>query len=329
MKAFVSILIPTYNRSRFLKRLLSALENELAHSDKGHVEVLIGDNCSEDDTYDSAACFITRNITWKLFRRPTNLGAEENMLRLIESASGSYCWMIGDDDLPKLGLIPLLLDYITSKKPSLLYLPSLWSSRFLFHDILPVQGLEAVSCHALAYARSLNVRTTFISSWIINFDELRSNNVTIDSIRSNKGSNLVHLGLVLPLLLHPNSRLYKCEGECIYATSGNTGGYQIIRTFCANYPEIVTKYASKQPRMMRALVAPYLTGYLPGLIIDFRCNGFRDSRGSKDDLLCIIRALSPYPAFWFICLPLLLMPQPILVILRRLRRFSKLYAYMT
>ena len=49
MPPLLTIGIPTYNRAKFLRRLLEQLRTELAGLD-GQVEVLVSDNASTDDT---------------------------------------------------------------------------------------------------------------------------------------------------------------------------------------------------------------------------------------------------------------------------------------
>lgn len=92
----LSICIPTYNRARYLENLLKDLSATVTAL-KYPIEILIGDNASDDETALVAKCY-TQILPIKYFRRPKNLGALHNLSLLYEAASGAYCVYLADDD---------------------------------------------------------------------------------------------------------------------------------------------------------------------------------------------------------------------------------------
>ncbi|MGI9163195.1 MAG: glycosyltransferase family 2 protein [Mycobacterium sp.] len=95
--------MPTYNRARYLDCLLADLVahiGELGYS----YELLIGDNASEDDTPDVVGKYEDK-LAMRYIRRPENVGAAPNIVRLFGAARGRYLVYVADDDL----LIPAAL----------------------------------------------------------------------------------------------------------------------------------------------------------------------------------------------------------------------------
>ena len=92
----VQILIPTYNRSRFLYR---AVTSSLSQSYQ-NLQVLISDNHSSDST-PSVGQALERQHPGRVsyFRNRSNLGMTGNWIKLLkEYATADYCLLLSDDD---------------------------------------------------------------------------------------------------------------------------------------------------------------------------------------------------------------------------------------
>ena len=92
MQSLVSILIPTYNRSRLLKR---AIESALLQTYE-NIEILVFDNASTDSTKDVAATF--NNDRFFYYRNCFNVGPIANWRLALNSARGEYSVILSDDD---------------------------------------------------------------------------------------------------------------------------------------------------------------------------------------------------------------------------------------
>jgi glycosyltransferase involved in cell wall biosynthesis len=319
MKPLLSILIPTYNRSKYLERLLRVLERELeASAISPDVEVIIGDNCSTDETAELVTRILPRNPLWKYYRRVANLGLDGNTLSLLSESRGTYRWIIGDDDFPRAGTIRFVLDYLRTEPVSLLYLPSRWAEDISGFEYDPITRLDFIPIRGLDCSRKLHIWVTFLSSWIFNADQLFSGLATLEEISANRGTQLLQLGCILPLLALSSAKLLEASDVCIYATSGNTGGYSVLRTFLVNYPRLVVAYTNKRISLRRALIGSSLTSYMPHLIHAVKTGkGFNNAGNSSGVLWQSMRCLWSYPLYWLTCLPLILMPSALLRILRR------------
>ena len=92
----ISLVIPTYNRSNYLKRCLdSILSQEVDCIDC--YEIIVSDNASPDDTQEVIKSY-THYPQLHYFRNDTNLGARENIYRATKQAQGEYIFWLTDDD---------------------------------------------------------------------------------------------------------------------------------------------------------------------------------------------------------------------------------------
>jgi abequosyltransferase len=98
-KKFLSILIPTYNRSKELAKnldLIISIVTENIYSDE--IEILISDNHSTDKTPQVLNSTDFKKLDHRIFHQPENLGPIFNCLYLLKNATGKYFMYIGDDD---------------------------------------------------------------------------------------------------------------------------------------------------------------------------------------------------------------------------------------
>lgn len=90
----LSICIPTYNRGAILRDTLE----HLAGLDLPGLEVVVTDNCSDDDTQDVLAEFGARFERFATFRQSHNRGPQENCASSLNMATGDYVYTLSDDD---------------------------------------------------------------------------------------------------------------------------------------------------------------------------------------------------------------------------------------
>jgi len=91
----ISICIPTYNRS---DKLAQCLEHLCTFSDQDF-EVVIGNNCSTDNTDQVVASYTQRLSNVVYLRHKTNLGFARNMDAILRRASRGYIYILNDDDI--------------------------------------------------------------------------------------------------------------------------------------------------------------------------------------------------------------------------------------
>jgi glycosyltransferase involved in cell wall biosynthesis len=91
-KPFFSIVIPTYNRARYLAGSIRLLLRQSFRD----FEIIVSDNHSTDKTESIMQGF--RDTRIRYFRNSTNIGAVKNQQRAIRYAKGEYLLLLGDDD---------------------------------------------------------------------------------------------------------------------------------------------------------------------------------------------------------------------------------------
>ncbi len=127
-KLLLSIAIPTYNRNRFLQELLDSLLPQI--SPEMPIELIISDNCSTDETEAAVRDLMKKGHSINYLRNGVNIGPDANFLRCFEAASGSYVWILGDDDILLEGIISKLLYLLSSNN---YFIVDLWPYWFQ-HD---------------------------------------------------------------------------------------------------------------------------------------------------------------------------------------------------
>ncbi len=99
----LTVLIPTYNRGRFLDTLLKSLSGSSILNDPSKVEVVIANNRSQDNTISVIQKYENRISNLRAINYEEHVRtAEENVFRSFKECMGEYTWILGDDDLPAL-----------------------------------------------------------------------------------------------------------------------------------------------------------------------------------------------------------------------------------
>jgi glycosyltransferase involved in cell wall biosynthesis len=265
----LTIIVPTYNRSRCLEVLLRTLHQEVA-SLKDEVTVMVLDNCSDDDTHNVINRMGAEWPALQSHRHEQNIGAENNFLYGVKLVESRWFWILSDDDLPKLGLIGQLIGLLRFHKPTLLHLRSHWIKKDAELEInglnkLPAQKnkLLVFDLDALSFAKYTNSMVSFISGMIIDRDGL---NVALNGHRIDRFnySNLIQLGWVLPMLSKPGRFLYVAD-KCIL-TRIETRGYDSMSTLGISYAQVVNQVYGSDSPIARTFIKINLVHFLPNLI---------------------------------------------------------------
>ena len=122
----VSVVIPTYNRTAYLR---IALQSVMAQCYR-NLEIMVCDNASPEDPSGLVAEFNDPRI--RLHRNERNLGPTPNTLMGVAMATGTYVAILGDDDIWQ-------PDFIATLLAPLLADPDIVVS-FCNHDIIDAKG---------------------------------------------------------------------------------------------------------------------------------------------------------------------------------------------
>lgn len=101
----LSICIATFCRAAFIGATLDSIVSQLVPC----VEVVIVDGNSSDETPAIVRAFCDSYPQIKYYREPTNSGVDRDYDKAVGYASGTYCWLMTDDDLLEPTAIETLL----------------------------------------------------------------------------------------------------------------------------------------------------------------------------------------------------------------------------
>ncbi len=106
----VSVVMTTYNGSRFIRKQLDSIRDQTRHPD----EVIIADDRSTDCTFEMVKSYIEENslVSWKAYQNKNNLGVIENFFSAMEHASGDLIFLSDQDDIWEQSKIEEMTDII-------------------------------------------------------------------------------------------------------------------------------------------------------------------------------------------------------------------------
>jgi abequosyltransferase len=96
----LSVCIPTHaGRAEVLRGALDSILGQVDDALRDQVEVCVSDNASEDGTAAMVEELRDRAPVPIVYsRNATDIGLGANMMRVVELASGDWCWLFGSDD---------------------------------------------------------------------------------------------------------------------------------------------------------------------------------------------------------------------------------------
>ena len=92
-QALVSVIVPVYNRSIYLKEAIQSALNQTYQN----IEIIVSDDCSPDSPEAIVKSFDDPRIRFR--RNPKNLGVASNIISAVKEAQGKYVASLNDDDM--------------------------------------------------------------------------------------------------------------------------------------------------------------------------------------------------------------------------------------
>lgn len=113
VKKKLTVAIPTYNRAHLLEDLLRQLCTDIAiFKIENHVEIVISDNFSIDDTSSICDKYSSQYAFVKYYCNDSNLGAKVNVIKSMCLASGEFVLLLGDDDRIRNGCLIEIVEFL-------------------------------------------------------------------------------------------------------------------------------------------------------------------------------------------------------------------------
>ena len=121
MKPIMTIVVPTFNRSKICKEQIEKLANWRKNAGyTQNVEIFILDNGSDENERRLVENISKENnVIYKY--NYANVGFNGNFCRAIQAGDGEYLWVVSDDDYVSNDCLNLVMEYLKSKqKPDLI-----------------------------------------------------------------------------------------------------------------------------------------------------------------------------------------------------------------
>jgi len=223
MKTKLSICIPTYNRSVFLRECLSSV----LIATKGYedqIEIIISDNASSDDTVFVINEFKQEYPWIRYNRNNSNIGGERNFYTVASLALADYIWIFGDDDKMETEAIAEVLNSIEKGYNLIVTNYSVWSkdlSRLIKRDNFRMHQNKVLT-DPNELLKQFGVNLGYISSVIITKEDfLKTSFVEFEKYAEYGFSFLysVYVGVV------PKCHAVYITSQLILNRSGNSGDF--------------------------------------------------------------------------------------------------------
>lgn len=303
MNKILSICIPTYNRSEYLRECLETVSIAIKNFEE-KIEIIISDNASSDDTEKVVKKF-EENFPGVIYSKNTeNIGAERNF-RLVASMSNcEYIWILGDDDKITPDAIGVILKKISSGTDLIIFNYSIWDksfSRCIKQRTLSHVDMEYKDKNLLMSEVGLNVG--YISSVVI-----RKNIFFIlpeDEYEKYVPYGFPFVYAVYAGLLNECSAAY-IAAPLILNRAGNSGNYDWYKYFVIGSSLIFDSLIGRgyEKSAVDKAKKKVITQYVISDILVKK----RDRKETDGLLMLMFPFYKKYALYWLVVVPILFFP---------------------
>jgi glycosyltransferase involved in cell wall biosynthesis len=316
----LSICIPTYNRSKYLGELLdSIIEQNISN-----IEVIISDDCSPDDTSLLCAVYKQKLPGLKFIQQKKNLGLDLNFLAAIEAAGSEYVWLVGDDDRFEPGGINAVLTAlnewpgIPGMTVGVIDYNSDFTARTGLKRMPPTGKLNGIASVFTTIPSFLGFMSTLIVNrgmWL----EACRNEPILDY------KNYYIQVFIIGCIIKKHIEWGVLETPCMGYRSSNDqflpklGWLERMRVDITAYNQIGLALLSDQPSALYSMKRQIFNSH-----IHARIRNAKLAPGRTPHILKAFVLLHNYyadvPSFWYVAIPLLLIPKSFLKFIRYIYR---------
>ena len=301
--------------------MLASVESQLEPG----VEIVISDDASTDDTAEVVGDFQARLGCLTYERHDPALLYDRNVLRVVDRASGKFCWLFGDDDRLEPGGLAAVLQFLR-EHPAV---TGLTTDRISYDPALaraiPVRPLRWNDTTLFAEAEKawleLLDRLGFLSCQVIRRE--RWQEVAASEDLRPYYAGYVQLYMIARLLVKYAQWGFLAE-KCVGFRSDNDsfrtlGSLGRLRMDVHGYEQITGDVFGRRSRVYRRTMAEVAVTHARHHIVSARRAGapFTFSLGAMRICLPVYWR---YARFWTGTFPLLLMPRRLLLFLRGLHQ---------
>jgi abequosyltransferase len=301
----LTIAIPTFNRDKFLSRLLRSIQPQLSDY-SAVIDVLICDNFSRDATEEVVREFVANGFPLTYVRHSQNLGLDRNILECFRRAKTEYVWIFGDDDVLLEGALAVFIPLIQGRHFSHIYVGGysffgeFVKKRKFFLNIGPTRITSSTDM-----IQTANVYLTFITGNIVSKSAAYAADPNA-TFEEHLGSVINHLTFFFAAL-KTNRPCLVIENQLIASQGANSGGYGSCQVFGINMMKIVTSEFPSQPKIHALFANSILEKHFP-----YQLNFIKKTDAFfKEDQFEILKSVyRKNYRFWIYCYPIIVLPLP-------------------
>ena len=312
----ISICIPTRNRADCLAVLLHSI---VAQNEPG-IQVVISDDASEDHTGQVVAAFRDRlpNILYE--RAGVPLRYDRNVLHVVAMATGTFCWLFGDDDRMEPGALASVSEALRIAPT----LTGLTTGRISYDhklaETIPVRDLKqnqtTLFSNAGEACLQLLDRLGFLSCQVINRERWQM--IATENL-SPYFAGYVQLYIIVRMIQAAPHWEFLAD-KCVGFRSDNDsfrilGMFGRLRMDVCGYEQIIGDVFGRHSEVYRQAMGEVATTHARHHIITAKRASAPFSFFVEATALCI-RYYWRYPGFWLKTFPVLMMPRFLALALR-------------
>lgn len=323
MTVTLSICIPTYNRSEYLRECLGSVLTSIAGHERD-TEIVISDNASTDDTGDVVRAFQETHPWIRYHRNEQNIGGERNFYLLATLAQGENIWIFGDDDKMETSAVARVLDNIRAGYGLTICNYSSWDKQFAVQS--KKSGLPGEKDQSFVDSNALMKRfglhLGYISSVVIKKHLFLK-------LPAEEYESFVEYGFPFLYAVYTGVAKGACRAGFIAAPlvcnrGGNSGDYDWYKYFVAGSSLIFDKLQSKGYTQSVVLAAKHqvLRDFVIPNVLFMKLPG----SSHKNNIGLMFHHYKKDWLFWVVCVPVFFAPpflvrlaKKILLITRRVR----------
>jgi abequosyltransferase len=300
----LTIVIATYNRGRFLRRLLDSITPEVRKYPE-QVQILICDDCSTDETPEVISSYVDGVLPFRSIRNDANKGLDGNLLFGFMRATTEYVWLFGDDDVMLEGALDLLVPELMRRRVAFAYIGGYaFKNEFVKKDYRLLNMGPSRLTDRTDLIRTAHCLLTFITRGIINKKAV---------LESQPGSTFdQYMGTIINQMSFVFGAI-KTSLPCLIIAENmiasqldNSGGYAACTSFGPVFRDIVMKEFPGDPSVWQTIGNSLLETYFPNHLYQQR--GVHRYK-NEDCMAILIPVFGKNYRFWLYCYPIAVLPK--------------------
>lgn len=300
-QSLLTIGIPAYNSESTIGKVLDSIISQITPEMDGNLNIVVSNNASTDKTKDIVDEYVKSNSFITLVNQKENIFYDRNVDSVIRNSNSKYVWCLSSNDYVLPGILSIVFSELKKLKNDI-------ALGFCnFYNSITIDNKNNEVSSVLPPGDDFFTITKFkgglISSLLVNKDIWISSHMEIyfDSLWIQFGYQLEAAHKYSSIIIHPycvdgveNKSLWGGKGTYLYT---HLKLLNLFKSFKKN------KFYSKKTEKLADEV---IIGSYPNALIAAKAAGLK----VKPDLLSgFLTCLYMYVRFWFIYLPILLIPQ--------------------